>query len=203
MDNHLNQIFSKPLLDALHQNSEIIEVDKQTELLREGQYVKVVPIVLSGTIRVYIKHEDKELLLYNIKPNESCIMSFSAVIENVPSKVYAVTEEKSVIMAIPITNLDSLLKNYPELNTLYYKLYIERYADLINTIESALFEKLDQRILEYLIAKSKLVNSKQVKVTHKQVALDLGSSREVISRTLKKLEHNSLIKLHNSLIEIL
>lgn len=203
MDNHLNQIFSKPLLDALHQNSEIIEVDKQTELLREGQYVKVVPIVLSGTIRVYIKHEDKELLLYNIKPNESCIMSFSAVIENVPSKVYAVTEEKSVIMAIPITNLDSLLKNYPELNTLYYKLYIERYADLINTIESALFEKLDQRILEYLIAKSKLVNSKQVKVTHKQIALDLGSSREVISRTLKKLEHNSLIKLHNSLIEIL
>lgn len=203
MDNHLNQIFSKPLLDALHQNSEIIEVDKQTELLREGQYVKVVPIVLSGTIRVYIKHEDKELLLYNIKPNESCIMSFSAVIENVPSKVYAVTEEKSVIMAIPITNLDSLLKNYPELNTLYYKLYIERYADLINTIESALFEKLDQRILEYLIAKSKLVNSKQVKVTHKQIALDLGSSREVISRTLKKLENDNLIKLHNSLIEIL
>jgi len=203
MDNHLNQIFSKPLLDALHQNSEIIEVDKQTELLREGQYVKVVPIVLSGTIRVYIKHEDKELLLYNIKPNESCIMSFSAVIENTPSKVYAVTEEKSVIMAVPITNLDSLLKNYPELNTLYYKLYIERYADLINTIESAIFEKLDQRILEYLVNKSKLTNSNQVKVTHKQIALDLGSSREVISRTLKKLENDNLIKLNNSLIELL
>jgi CRP/FNR family transcriptional regulator len=203
MDNHLNQIFSKPLLDALHKKSEIIEVDKHTELLREGQYVKIVPIVLSGTIRVYIKHEDKELLLYNIKPNESCIMSFSAVIENAPSKVYAVTEEKSVIMTIPILNINGLLKSYPELNTLFYKLYIERYADLIRTIESALFEKLDQRILEYLQTKSNLLNSTQINVTHKQIALDLGSSREVISRTLKKLENDNLIKLHNSLIEIL
>jgi CRP/FNR family transcriptional regulator len=203
MDNHLNQIFSKPLLDALHKKSEIIEVDKHTELLREGQYVKIVPIVLSGTIRVYIKHENKELLLYNIKPNESCIMSFSAVIENTPSKVYAVTEEKSVIMTIPILNINGLLKSYPELNTLFYKLYIERYADLIRTIESALFEKLDQRILEYLQTKSNLLNSTQINVTHKQIALDLGSSREVISRTLKKLENDNLIKLHNSLIEIL
>ncbi len=203
MENHLNQILSTPLLNALKENSEIIEVDKNTELLREGQYVKVVPIVLSGTIRVYIKHEDKELLLYYIKPNESCIMSFSAVIENLPSKVYAVTDEESEIMAIPISKIDSLLKSFPELNTLYYKLYIERYADLINTIESAMFEKLDQRILEYLKNKSKLLNSNQIKITHKQIAMDLGSSREVISRTLKKIENDGLIKLHNSLIEIL
>jgi len=203
MENHLNQILSAPLLNALKENSEIIQVDKNTELLREGQYVKVVPIVLNGSVRVFIRNEDKELLLYYIQPNESCIMSFSAVIENIPSKVFAVTEEKTELMAIPVSKIDDLLKQFPEFNKLFYKLYTERYADLIKSINSTLFEKLDQRILDYLQDKSKIINSNQIKVTHKQIAMDLGSSREVISRTLKKIENDGLIKLHNSLIEIL
>lgn len=203
MDNQLENIFSKPLLKALFESSDIVDVDKNTQLLREGQYVKVIPIVLSGTVRVFIKHEDKELLLYHIKTNESCIMSFSAVLENIPSKVFAITEEPCKILAISVNKIDSLLKSFPELNKLYYKLYTNRYADLINTITSTLFDKLDQRIMDYLKNKSRLTNSKNINVTHKQIALDLGSSREVISRTLKKLENNQLIKLHNSLIEIL
>ncbi len=203
MPHQLENMFSKPLMNALLESSEIIEIDKNTELLREGQYVKVIPIVLSGTVRVYIKHEDKELLLYYIQSNESCIMSFSAVLENIPSKVYAITEEKTMIIAIPTSKIDDLLNTFPELNKLYYKLYTDRYADLIKTISSSLFDKLDQRVLDYLKNKSALIDSKNINVTHKQIALDLGSSREVISRTLKKLENNKLIKLHNSLIEIL
>ena len=178
-------------------------IEKGTELLRDGQYVKVVPIVLSGNIKVFIKNDDKELLLYYIKPNESCIMSFSAFIENAPSKVFAITEEKSEIMVIPVSEIDSILKDYPEFNRLFYGLYNERYIDLIKTINSVLFDKLDSRIMTYLKDKSALLNTNQIKVTHKQIALDLGSSREVISRTIKKLEIERKVILHNSLIEVI
>jgi len=202
MSELLNTILSKPLINELNTVSQQITIDKGTELLRDGQYVKVVPIVLKGSIKVYIKNDDKELLLYYIKPNESCIMSFSACLENAPSKVYAITEEETELLAIPISEIDSILKNYPEFNRLFYSLYNERYLDLIKTINSVLFTKLDSRILSYLKEKSSIQNSKQIKVTHKQIALDLGSSREVISRTIKKLEIDGHVILHNSMIEI-
>ncbi len=198
----LNTVLSKPLIDELNSVSQIMIIDKGTELLRDGEYVKTVPIVLSGSIKIYIKNEDKELLLYYVKPNESCIMSFSAFIKNSPSKIYAVTEEKSELLAIPVSEIDNILKNYPEFNRLFYGLYNERYIDLIKTINSVLFNKLDSRILSYLKEKSVIHNSKQIKVTHKQIALDLGSSREVISRTIKKLEIDGHVTLHNSLIEL-
>lgn len=203
MSTSLNTVLSKPLIDELNSVSQRMTINKGAELLRDGQYVKVVPIVLSGSIKVYIKNEDKELLLYYIKPNESCIMSFSACIENAPSKVYAITEEESEILAIPVLEINTILKAYPEFNRLFYGLYNERYIDLIKTINSVLFNKLDSRILDYLKEKSVLHNTKQIKVTHKQIALDLGSSREVISRTIKKLEIEGKVILHNSLIEIL
>jgi CRP/FNR family transcriptional regulator len=202
MSNSLTNILSKPLIDELNSVSQLMNIGKGTELLRDGQYVKIVPIVLKGNIKIYIKNEDKELLLYYIKPNESCIMSFSAFIENAPSKVYAITEEETEILAIPVTEIDTILKKYPEFNRLFYSLYNERYIDLIKTINSVLFNKLDSRILSYLNEKSVISNSKQIKVTHKQIALDLGSSREVISRTIKKLEIDGHVILHNSMIEI-
>jgi len=203
MNSTLNNILSKPLIDELNSISQLVEIPKGTELLRDGQYVKVVPIVLNGSVKVFIKNDDKELLLYYIKPNESCIMSFSAFIENAPSKVFAIAEEDSEVMVIPVDKIDDVLKKYPEFNRLFYGLYNERYIDLIKTINSVLFHKLDSRILSYLIEKTKLTNSNQIKVTHKQIALDLGSSREVISRTIKKLETDGHVILHNSLIEVL
>jgi len=203
MATSLNTVLSKPLIDALQKVSTIIEVDKGVELLRDGQYVKVVPLVLNGAVRVFIKNDDKELLLYYIKANESCIMSFSAFIENVPSKVFAITEEKSEVMVIPVTEIDAILKQFPEFSRLFYSLYNERYVDLIKTINSVLFNKLDSRVLDYLKEKSELIDSDEIQITHKQIALDLGSSREVISRTLKKLEIDQKVILSNSLIELI
>ena len=199
----LNSILSKPLIQELEQISQIVEVPTGTELLRDGQYVKVVPIVIKGSVKVYIKNDDKELLLYYIQPNESCIMSFSAFIENEPSKVFAITDMDSEIMVVPVTEIDKILKKYPEFNRLFYGLYNERYTDLIKTINSVLFDKMDGRILSYLQEKSKILQNNQIKVTHKQIALDLGSSREVISRTMKKIESENKVVQHNGMIELL
>ncbi len=182
--------------DALNQLLEIGTIQaipKGAEILREGQYVKVVPLVIEGLIKVYTKQEDKELLLYYIQPEESCIMSFSSSLTNEPSKVYAVTESDTKALLLPATQMNKWIKQYPNLNTMFFGMFKLRYADLLDTINHIIFNKLDQRILLYLKDKSKLISSKVISITHKQIANELGTAREVVSRILKKLEKEGLI----------
>lgn len=108
-------MFLRPdLVDKLWKVSSIMEFNKGTEILREEQYIKVLPIVLNGLLKVYSKFDDKELLLYYIEPTQSCIMTFYAALKNTPSKVFATTEEDSKILLIPTQYLSGWLKNYPE-----------------------------------------------------------------------------------------
>ncbi len=166
----------------------IQEIPAGTQILKEGQYVKVVPLVIEGIVKVYTRQDDKELLLYYIQPNESCIMSFSASLSNEPSKVYAITETNTKALLLPATQISSWVAQYPHLNTLFFGMFKLRYADLLETIHSLIFNKLDQRILSYLKEKSSLTGSKVVYITHKQIASELGTAREVVSRIVKKLE---------------
>ena len=136
--------------------SKIIEIGTvqsipaETQILREGQYVKVVPLVLEGLIKVFTRQEDKELLLYYIQPQESCIMSFSASITNEPSKVYAITESDTKALLLPATEMNNWIKQYPNINTMFYSMFKLRYADLLETINHIIFNKLDQRIVKHL-----------------------------------------------------
>jgi len=177
--------------EALNQIIElgtIQSIPEGTEILREGQYVKVVPLVIEGLIKVYTKREDKELLIYYIQPEESCIMSFSSSLSNEPSKVYAITESDTKVLLLPATKMSSWIKQYPNLNNLFFGMFKLRYADLLDTINHLIFNKLDQRILLYLKDKSELINSNVISITHKQIASELGTAREVVSRIIKKLE---------------
>lgn len=168
-------------------------IPEGTEVLREGQYVKVVPLVIEGLIKVYTKQEDKELLLYYIQPEESCIMSFSSSLSNDPSKVYAITESETKALLLPATEMNKWIKQFPNLNNLFFGMFKMRYADLLDTINHLIFNKLDQRILLYLKDKSVLTDSKVLQITHKQIASELGTAREVVSRIIKKLEKEGLV----------
>ncbi len=168
-------------------------IPEGTEILREGQYVKVVPLVIKGLIKVYTKQEGKELLLYYIQPEESCIMSFSSSLSNDPSKVYAITESETKALLLPATEINKWIKQFPNLNNLFFGMFKMRYADLLETIHHIIFNKLDQRILLYLKDKSKLIGSKVIPITHKQIANELGTAREVVSRIIKKLEKEGLV----------
>ncbi|VAW29562.1 Transcriptional regulator, Crp/Fnr family [hydrothermal vent metagenome] len=180
-------------IDQLLETGIIQTIPKGTKILREGQYVKVVPLVIEGLIKVYTKQDDKELLLYYIQPKESCIMSFSSSLSNDPSKVYAVTESETKALLLPATEMNKWIKQFPNLNNLFFGMFKLRYADLLDTINHIIFNKLDQRILFYLKDKSELTNSKVIHITHKQIASELGTAREVVSRILKKLEKEGLV----------
>lgn len=179
------------------------ELPENIEILRQGQYIKVIPIVLSGLIKVFTQHENKELLLYYIKPNESCIMSFTASLKNEPSTVYAITEEPTTALLLPIEQTSAWIKEYPDMNMLFYQQYNLRYSELLSTIHHVLFNKMDQRLFEYLKEKSELTHKKIIKMSHRQIANELGTAREVISRVMKKLETEGKVKQHSNTIEVL
>ena len=179
------------------------EIPIDTEILREGQFVKVIPIVLNGLIRVYTRNKDRDLLLYYIRPNESCIMSFAASLKNEPSKVFAMTEEDTTALLLPVDKVSHWIRQYPNLNDLFYQQYNLRYSELLDTIHHVLFEKMDTRLYDYLKEKVDLTNKNPLRISHRQIASELGTAREVISRVMKKLEHEGKVKQHINAIEIL
>jgi len=191
------------LIEELLKYSTVKDFPKDTEILRDEQYVKVLPIVINGLIKVFSKFDEKELLLYYIQPEQSCVMSFSAALKNTPSKVFAITEEDSKILLIPVKNLPKWLGEYPELNELFYNQYDLRYSELLDTIHHLLIDKMDKRLFEYLKHKSELMNYESIKLTHGQIANELGTAREVISRVMKKLENEEKITQNSDGIRIL
>lgn len=190
-------------LNEIKEVASIKSIPKGTEILREGQYIKVIPIVVDGLIKVYSRHEEKELLLYYIEPFESCIMSFSASLNNDPSRVFAQTEEDSEVILLPVDKVLCWSKEMNDINTLFFNQFNKRYSELLVTIHHVLFNKMDKRLYYYLKEKSEVIGENPLKLTHRQIANELGTAREVISRTIKKLEAEKLIETLGSTIKII
>jgi CRP/FNR family transcriptional regulator len=195
--------FHPDLIKEITTHGIIKELPAQTELLREGQYAKVIPIVIHGLVKVYSRYEDRELLLYYIEPAESCIISFSSGISHLPSRGYAITETDAKLLLLPVDKVQQWLKTYPALNTLFFKNYDARYLDMMNAVNHLLFDKMDARILDYLKEKSRVTATQTLHITHKEIATDLGTAREVVSRILKKLEIENHITQEGRTIKIM
>ncbi len=196
--------FLRPdLAEKIIQESTVMDFPKGTEILREAQYVKVLPIVISGLVKVYSRFDIRELLLYYIEPSQSCVMSFYAALKNTPSKVFAVTEEDSQILLLPVESLPKWLKEYPDLNELFYTQYNLRYTELLDTIGHLLIHRMDKRVYDHLKKKIDLSDKDSIKMSHGQIANELGTAREVITRVLKKLEIDEKITQEAGVIRII
>lgn len=199
---NLFQRFGKDVMDQILEGASIIEFPENTELIREGQYVKVVPIVLEGMVKVFAGENSKEILLYYIQPGESCVMSFSACLKSEKSKVFAITTEYTSAILLPCDKLNQWILQYPVINRLFYQQYDQRYTELIETVNHLLFDKLEKRLTDYLKEKKIMTGKNPIKISHKEIAKDLGTAREVVSRLIKKLEHLEKLKQHYDGIEI-
>lgn len=200
--NHVFPHLNTELISEIESCSVVKEIPKGTEILREGQYVAAVPVVLNGLIKVFKQYDERDLLLYYIKPNESCIMSFAAGLRNEPSNVFALTEEDTTALLLPVEKIPGWMSQYPDLNSLFFQQYNLRYAELLDTIQSVLLNKMDQRIYDYLNEKSKLLHKNPLKISHRQIATDLGTAREVVSRVMKKLENEGKLKQTSNGIKV-
>ena len=202
-DKKILSFLQPDLVDKIVHESSIKEIPKGTEILREQQYVKVLPIVINGLVKVYSRFDEKELLLYYIEPAQSCVMTFYAALKNTPSKVFATTEEDSKILLIPVRLLPNWLKEYPDFNELFYNQFNLRYSELLDTIGHLLLDRMDKRLYVHLKKKSELTGSDSIKMSHNQIANELGTAREVISRVLKKLETDGKVVQNSGEIKII
>ena len=194
----------KELDTEFHDIAKTMYLNAGQELLRENSYVHAIPILNSGLLGVYRTDQDgREILLYYIKPGESCIMSFLSGIHNDTSKVKAVAEEDSELILIPVDKVSAWVKKYPEWTDYIFKLYHRRFEELLNVVNSIAFQRMDERLIEHLNKKASMTGSKELNVTHQQMADELGSSREVISRLLKQLEKEGKLRLSRNKISLL
>ncbi len=201
----LGKIFyDKSLVDELIEKSQFITVPADTKILEEDKYIKVVPLVFEGRIRVMRQDESgKEILLYYINPGESCALSIVAGLNRTKSVAYAETEMETKIFAIPIDTLKDLHYRYSQFNDFLLLLFHNRFNELILFIDSIAFKTVDFRLIQHLKQKQKKAGENTIHITHQHLADELGTAREVISRLLKQMERDGKIINHRSKIEIL
>ncbi|MEY3842829.1 MAG: hypothetical protein RIR80_400 [Bacteroidota bacterium] len=173
-------------------------------ILNENAYIKSVPIVISGSMRVMRTDEDgRELLLYYIKSGESCIMSFLGGLHDDTSKVKAIAEEAAEVLFVPVDKVREMIKEFPEWTEYIFRLYHKKFEELLAVINDVAFKKMDERLLDFLKKKCELSGEKNIHITHEQIAIELGSARVVISRLLKHMEDLNLIELGRNKITLL
>lgn len=197
------KLFGAILEEELNRNSQRKVLPAETVLMQSNSYVRSIPMLLSGSMRVMRQDNDgREVLLYYIKPGESCIMSFLAGIHEDTSKVKLVVEEDSEVLMLPIAKASEWIKIYPEWADFIFKLYHQRFEDLLSVINAVAFQKLDDRIVALLKKKAGIYQSNEFQITHQQLAEELGTTREVISRLLKQMEKQQLITLSRNKITL-
>ena len=203
--NQVNEFKTSPdLKEKLYQYSIIKNYQEGTTVLRENSNIHSIPIVTKGSIKVMrTDDEDKEILLYYIKPGESCIMSFLGGLHQDTSKVKAIVEEDAEILFIPIDKVVLLMKEYPQWLEYIFRLYHKRFEELLEVVNAIAFKKVDERLLLLLNKKEELTKSKIIQITHEQLANELGTARVVISRLLKQLEDEGKLKLGRNKITLI
>ncbi len=172
-------------------------------ILNEDDYIRAIPIVTSGSIKVIRTDEDgREILLYYISAGESCIMSLLGGMHQDTSKVKAIAEEECEILFVPVDKVTSLIKEYPEWLDYIFRLYHKRFEELLEVVNAVAFKKMDERLLNLIKLKCKLSKSDTLFVTHEQLSNELGTARVVVSRLLKQMEEENLVILGRNKISL-
>ena len=172
----------------LEKHAVMANIKAKTEIIREGQKNKYIPFLIKGSVKVFTLNDGRELIYYFVKPNDSCLMTFSSIFTDYVSRVYAIAEEDSEALLIPVSVMHDWLIRFPEINKLFYREYDRRFSEVMNMVNDAVFHRLDKRVLNHIRQQISLTGKHPIKITHREIANSLGTSREVVSRVLKKIE---------------
>lgn len=193
------------LLKKLRKEGTVKTLSPGTIMLDENDYIKAIPIVLTGSIKVFRQDEEdaREILLYYIQPGESCIMSLLGAATNSTSKVKAVVEDKAEVLMLTVHKATELIRQNPQWLEFIFQLYNKRFEDLLSVVNAIAFQKVDIRLWDFLKTKTAMSRTTELTITHQQIADELGTAREVVSRLLKQLEKDKKVALSRNKIKIL
>lgn len=199
-----DSIFEPALIKEMHQFGELKSFAEGDIIMDYGKYIRMMPIIVKGTIKVFRMDENgNEILLYYLSSSESCSMAYSCCMEAKKSEVKAIAEDDVELIAIPHIKLEEWLCKYPSWKSYIMKSFNERFLELLKSIESIAFHKLDERLIAYLKEKQRHANSNVIKASHYLIAEELHTSRVVVSRLLKQLENDKKIILYRNEIKLL
>lgn len=197
-------LLEQRLLDEIVQVGTYKEVPEGAKLIEIGEYVKGMPLLVSGAIKIL--REDKngdELLLYYLEKGDTCSMTINCCLGQTQSEIRAIAETDTTLIMIPVRKMEEWTAQFPSWRRFVFNSYHERLLEVLQTLDSVAFSRMDQRLIEYLREKARINQDQHLYSTHQEIAYELHSSRVVISRLLKKLEEMKKIKLHRNQIEII
>lgn len=201
---HYPQLAERDLQEEIILVGKLLFFKAGETILDFGSYVRLVPLLVEGSIKVVREGEEgKEIFLYYLQPGQSCTMSFTCCMMNKKSEIRTVAEEDTLLIGIPIKYMDEWMTRYQSWKNFVMLSYDNRMLELVKTIESIAFQKLDERLLQYLQKKAAITGSKIIQATHQDIAFDLNASREAISRLLKQLENEGQLRLGRNKVTLL
>ena len=196
-------IYEPSTVEVILETAKLKKLRADDWMVDIGDPIVYMPLLLKGQLRILREDEEgHELLLYYIRPGETCAMSLTCCSGNAVSNVRAVAEEDSELLLLPIQIIDEWTTKYPSFKSFILKTYQKRFEELLNTIDSIAFHNLDDRLSQLLKQKSEKEGS-ELKTTHQELANQLNSSREVISRLLKQMERKGKIQMGRNKITLL
>lgn len=200
----LESIFEKELIQELFQFGDVRYFTAGDIIMDYGKYVRMMPIILSGTVKVFRKDDNgREILLYYLSDNESCSMAYNCCISAKKSEIKAVAEDDGKYLVIPFVKLNDWLCKYEGWRTYIFNSFNERFTELLNSIDIMAFGNMDTRIKQYLMEKYERSGSTSIKVSHYKIAEELATTRVVISRILKNYENDKKLILYRNEIKLL
>lgn len=201
----ITKIHSSPeLIKKLYEYSILKIYPPGSCILNEHAYIRSIPIVIRGVMKVIRSEEDgREILLYYIEAGESCIMSVLGGLHNQRSKVRVEVEEEAEILFLPLERVSEFMREYPEWLSYIFRSYHKRFEELLKMINAIAFRRIDERLLDLLMKKQQLAQSSTLHITHEQLAVELGTARTVVSRLLKQLEEAGTLSLGRNRITLM
>ncbi len=204
LHDHFQAKFESALIDEICQEGKLKKIDEYTELISVGDTITDIPLIVSGSLKVFTEDKNgEELLLYYLEFGDTCAITLKCCTSASKSTVSAMTEKPSEILFIPVVNMEKWMIKYHSWRAFVLDSYHTRMNEMLQAVDNLAFHNMEERLFKYLSDRARVLGSIELHLTHHQIAIDLHSSRVVISRLMKKLEKDKILKQYRNRIELL
>ncbi|WP_315818454.1 Crp/Fnr family transcriptional regulator [Paraflavitalea speifideaquila] len=194
--------FEPALREVLARHCVVKPLQAGEKMVQTGQYIRSTMLIVEGRAKLYREGEEGgEFFMYYLEPGQACALSMLCATRQQTSEVMAIAEEDSVVLLMPIGMMDDVMQQFKSWNNFVIETYRSRFEELLVVIDQVIFKGMDERLEFYLKNQYQKLQSRELTITHQAIAKDLNTSREVVSRLLKKMEQQKRLVLHRNYIE--
>jgi len=198
------QLSQDQLIDEIAEQGELQYREKGAVIMDFGAYVKQLPLLYEGSLKIMRMNDNgEEIFLYYLEPGDTCASAFSCCMMQKKSLLRTEAEEDVKFISVPLKFADLWMSKYPIWRNFIVQNYDKRLMELISTIDTIAFSRMDERLLDYLEKKAEVLKTRQIPVTHQELANDINASREAVSRLLKRMEKEGLVKLGRNVVVLI